>query len=102
MTQAPELPTRSTGVKPIEIFAPDRRSTELLLLYAAPLFQAEIGPGFVWIVKLQPPPTGAGWVVDFLSLVQRWLESARLPWANIVYDGRRYLIRPSAEIVHSA
>ncbi|MDX6454528.1 MAG: hypothetical protein QOD48_635, partial [Gaiellaceae bacterium] len=41
-------------------------------------------------------------VVDFLSLVQRWLENARLPWANIVYDGRRYLIRPSVEIVQSA
>jgi hypothetical protein len=64
---------------------PDRHSTELLLLYAAPLFSAEISPGFVWIVKLQ-----------------RWLEIARLPWANVLYDGRRYLIRPSVEIVQSA
>jgi hypothetical protein len=102
MTQAPELLTRSIGVKPIEIFAPDRRSTELLLLYAAPLFPAEISPGFVWIVKLQPPPTGGGWVVELLSLVQRWLASARLPWANVLYDGHRYLIRPSTEIVQSA
>jgi hypothetical protein len=85
MTQAPELLTRSIGVKSIEIFAPDRHSTELLLLYAAPLFPAEISPGFVWIVKLQ-----------------RWLEIARLPWANVLYDGRRYLIRPSTEIVQSA
>jgi hypothetical protein len=102
MTQAPELPTRSIGVKSIEIFTADRHSTELLLLYAAPLFPAEISPGFVWIVKLRPPPTGGGWVIDFLSLVQRWLEIARLPWANIVYDGRRYLIRRSTEIVQSA
>jgi hypothetical protein len=102
MTQAPELPSRSIEVKSIEIFAPDRHSTELLLLYAAPLFPAEISPGFVWIVKLQPPPTGGGWVVDFLSLVRRWLEIARLPWANVLYDGHRYLIRPSTEIVQSA
>jgi hypothetical protein len=102
MTQAPELPSRSIEVKSIEIFAPDRHSTELLLLYAAPLFPAEISPGFVWIVKLQPPPTGGGWVVDFLSLVRHWLEIARLPWANVLYDGHRYLIRPSTEIVQSA
>jgi hypothetical protein len=102
MTQAPELPSLDARVKAIQIFAPDRHSTELLLLYAAPHFPAEISPGFVWIVKLQPPPTGGGWVVDFLSIVRRWLEMARLPWANVLYDGHRYLIRPAPEIVQSA
>jgi hypothetical protein len=102
MTQAPALPSLEVRAKPIEIFAPDRYATELLLLYAAPLFPAEISPGFVWIVKVQPPPTGGGWVLELLSLIQRWLESARLPWANVLYDGNRYLIRPSAEIVQSA
>jgi hypothetical protein len=74
----PDRPGQQSG-------GPDRHSIELLLLYAAPLFSAEISPGFVWIVKLQ-----------------RWLEIARLPWANVLYDGRRYLIRPSVEIVQSA
>jgi hypothetical protein len=59
MTQAPELLTRSRAVKSIEIFAPDRHST------------------------LRPPPTGGGWVVGLLSLVRRWLEIARLPWATV-------------------
>ncbi len=26
-------------------------------------------------------------MLELLSLVQRWLESARLPWANMLYDG---------------
>ena len=107
MTETPallplEARSNSIEAKPIEIFAPDRYATDLLLLYAAPLFPAEVSPGFVWIVKLQPPATGGGWVVELLSLVQRWLESARLPWANVLYDGRRYLIRPSTEVVRSA
>jgi hypothetical protein len=32
-------------------------------------------------------------VLELLSLVQRWLESARLPWVNVLYGGRSYLIR---------
>jgi hypothetical protein len=99
-------PTRRTvaggaSAKPIQIFAPDRYSTDLLLEHAAPLFPAEIAPGLVWSVRLQPP-TGGGWVLELLSLVQRWLESARLPWANVLYDGRTYLIRPSTEVAEFA
>ena len=85
----------------IEVFAPDRDSTNLLLLHAAPLFPAEIAPGSVWIVRLQVP-AGAGPMLKLLSLVQRWLESARLPWANVGYDGRTYLIRPSTEFAEFA
>jgi hypothetical protein len=88
--------------KPVEIFAPDRRSTDLLLEYAAPLFPAELAPGAVWIVRLQPPPTGGGWAVEFLSLVRRWLEAARLPCANVLYDGRSYLIRASTDVAQFA
>ena len=88
--------------KPVEIFAPDRRSTDLLLEYAAPLFPVELAPGAVWIVRLQPPATGGGWVVDLVSLLRRWLEAARLPWANVLYDGRSYLIRASTDVAQLA
>jgi hypothetical protein len=108
MIEAPASPFRrpggtrthaplGAGVKPVEIFAPNRHSTELLLEYAAPLFPAEIAPGFVWIVRLRPPATGEGWVVQLLTILRRWLEAAHLPWANLVYDGRSYLFRASSD-----
>jgi hypothetical protein len=90
---------RGVGTKPVEIFASDRQSTNLLLEFVAPLFEAEIAPGLVWIVRLQPPATGEAWIVPLLAVVRRWLEAARLPWANIVYDGRSYLVRPSGDVV---
>ena len=62
------------------------------------MFPAEIAPGFVWIVRLHPPATGEGWLVHLLSIVQRWLEAARLPWANVVYDGRRCLFHASSDV----
>jgi hypothetical protein len=83
---------RGPGAQPVEIFAPDRYSTDLLLEFAAPVFFAELAPGCVWVVRLEPPE-GAEWVLELLSLVQRWLESARLPWVNVLYGGRSYLIR---------
>ncbi len=109
MIEAPASPFRRRGgtrtdapdgvsSKPVEIFAPDRHSTDLLLEYVAPLFPAEIAPGFVWIVRLQPPPTGEGWVVQLLTVLRRWLEAARLPWATVLYDGRSYLFRASSDV----
>jgi hypothetical protein len=88
----------SESAQPVEILAPDRYSTDLLLEYAAPVFPAEIVPGCVWIVRLQPPPTGGGWALELLLFIQRWLESARLPWANVLYGGRSYLIHASTEV----
>ncbi len=82
----------------IEIFAPDRRCTDLLLEYAAALFPAEIAPGLVWIVRVHPPAGERGWATDVLALVQRWLESARLPWATVLFGGCSYLVRPSTDI----
>ncbi|MGD0713897.1 MAG: hypothetical protein ABSB24_06885 [Gaiellaceae bacterium] len=41
-------------------------------------------------------------MLELLSLVERWLESARLPWANVLYDGRSYLIRASTEVAQFA
>lgn len=113
MIEAPASPFRRRGgtgahaplgasAKPVEIFAPDRHSTNLLLEYAAPLFPGEIAPGFVWIVRLQPPATGEGWVVQLLSILRRWLEAAHLPWANVVYDGRSYLFRASSDVAQFA
>ena len=86
------------GVRPIEIVAPDQLSTALLLEYAAPIFPAEVVSGTAWIVRLEPPATGGGWVLELLELVDRWLASARLPCANVLYGGRSYLIRTSRHL----
>ena len=34
-------------------------------------------------------------MLELLSLVERWLESAELPCANVLYGGRSYMIRTS-------
>ena len=92
------LPTAPTAwsTQPIEIVAPDRYCTALLLECAAAVFPAEIVSGSGWIVRLQPP-NGPGWVLELLSLVERWLESARLPCAKVLYGGRSYLIRAATD-----
>jgi hypothetical protein len=122
MAEAPALPLRKRGGKrvparrsgrprpttawnsesteAVEIVAHDSYCTNLLLEYAAPLFPAEFVSGSGWIVRLQPPPTGGGWVLELLSLVERWLESAGLPCAKVLYGGRSYLIRTSTDIAH--
>jgi hypothetical protein len=90
----PSPPTAwtSESSQPIEIVVHDRYCAALLLDYAAPLFPVEIVTGTAWIVRLQPP-AGEGWVLELLALVERWLESARLPCAKLVYGGRSYLVR---------
>ena len=92
---APDL----AGVRAIEIVAPDQLSTALLLEYASPVFpaSAEHVSATEWIVRLQPPPAGGRWVLELLSLVERWLESTRLPRADVRYGGRSYLIRASGQ-----
>ena len=92
----------SNNAHPVEIFAPDRYWADLLLEYAAPLFPAEIAPGLVWKVRLQPPATESGWALELLSVVQRWLAAAKLPWVTVLYGGRSYLIRPSTDIAQFA
>jgi hypothetical protein len=89
------------GVHPIEIVIHDRDSTRILLEYAAPLFPAEVVSGSAWTVRLQPP-TGEGWILEVLSLIERWLESARLPCAKMLHGGRTYLIRTSPDIGRSS
>jgi len=90
------LPTAwvSGGVHPVDIVVHDRDSARILLEYAVPLFAAEMVFGPVWAIRLQPP-AGEGWIVGLLALVERWLESARLPCATVLCGGRSYLIRTS-------
>jgi len=44
------------------------------------------------------PPKERGWILELLSLIERWLESARLPCAKVLYRGRSYLIRTSPDL----
>jgi len=83
--------------EPVEVFVRTRYFADLLLEYAAPPFSAELAPGLVWIVRVQPPAQ-ADWAIQLLSLVHRWLEAARLPWATVLFGGRPCLIRPSTDI----
>jgi hypothetical protein len=90
----PGTATNSASSKPVEILAPDGYCADLLLEYATPLFPAEIDRSSGWMVRLQPPPGGA-WVLDFLSVVERWLESIPLPCTKVLYGDSSYLIRAS-------
>jgi hypothetical protein len=77
----------------VEVIAPDPESAALLLQYVAPAFPAKLVTGSPLTVRLQPPQSEPRWVIEFLSLVERWLESVPLPCANVLYGGRGYLIR---------
>lgn len=65
------------------------------------MFPAEIVPGSAWIVRLQPPP-GGEWVLEVLSLVERWLDSIPLPCTKVFYGDRSYLIRASTGVARFA
>jgi hypothetical protein len=93
----PPTATNSASSKPVEILAPDGYCADLLLEYATPLFPAEIIHGSGWMVRLQPPPGGA-WVLEVLSVVERWLESIPLPCTKVLYGDSSYLIRASTNI----
>ncbi|MEP6910612.1 MAG: hypothetical protein ABI896_09315 [Actinomycetota bacterium] len=86
------------AVRAIEIVVRDQLSTALLLEYAGPIFpaSAEHVAETEWVVRLQPP-VGGRWVLELLTLVERWLESTRLPAADVRYGGRTYLIRASGQ-----
>ena len=99
-TARPERPTPRTawsseGVHRVGIVSPDPDSAALLLEYASPLFSAKLITGPELIVRLQPPSTEPGWVIELLALVERWLESVPLPCASLIYGGSSYLIRSS-------
>jgi hypothetical protein len=84
-------------MQPVEIVVHDRDSARILLECAAPLFPAEVVSGSAWTVRLQPPTEGS-WISELLPLILRWLESARLPCAKVLYGGRSYLIRTCPDI----
>ncbi|HEY5058380.1 MAG TPA: hypothetical protein VII51_05130 [Gaiellaceae bacterium] len=92
----PTVPS-SERAHAIEVVAPDEYCTALLVEYAAPYFPAKIVSDSGWVVRLQPPAGGA-WVLELLSLVDRWLEAARLPCAKVLYGGRSYLIRAPIDV----
>jgi hypothetical protein len=112
-TELPFLERAARRSQPIEIIAPDRYCTTVLLEHAAPLFPAEVVYGIdafagvapdgaesidrsAWVVRLEPPAE-RDWALELLSLVERWLESCRLPCAKVLYGGRSYLIRASTD-----
>ena len=92
----PSLPAAwsSRSVREVEIVVHDLDSTRILLEYAAPLFSVEVVSGSAWTVRLQRPGEGR-WIQELQSLIERWLESARLPCAKVLCGGRSYLIRAS-------
>jgi hypothetical protein len=98
----PPTASSSESDRTIEIVAPNQHCADLLVEYAAPSFRAEIVSGPPWMVRLQPPPTGGGWVPDLLKLVERWLESVPLPCTKVLYGGRNYLIRDTTDIAQFA
>jgi hypothetical protein len=85
--------------EPIEVVTPDRYCADLLLECAGPIVPAELLPGAGWIVRLQAPPAGSEgwWMLEVLSLLDRWLESVPIPCTRVLYGGHSYLIRSSTE-----
>ena len=85
--------------QPVEVVTPDRYCADLLLEHAAPIVPAELLRGTGWIVRLQAPPAGSGgwWMLEVLSLLDRWLEAVPIPCAKVLYSGHSYLIRSSNE-----
>ena len=95
MRPTPRTAWSSEGPHRVEIVSPDPECAALLLEYASPLFPAKLITAPELIVRLLPPSTEPGWVIELLALVERWLESARLACASLIYGGRSYLIRSS-------
>ena len=80
---------------PVEIAVSDRESAGMLLTEVGSGFRAELveGSGSAAVVELHPAEAGsAGWVFEVLALVERWLETHRLPVAKVRHDGRVYTI----------
>ena len=98
---SPPIAWTSETADPVEIVAPDSELAGVLLDYAAPLFPGEIVSGHEVIVRLQPAPE-PGWVLELLSLVDRWVESTRLPGATVRYGGRSFPIRAFNHVAQPA
>ena len=80
---------------PVEVRTPDRESARALLAEAVSHFRAELVEidGATPVVRLRPALTApAGWVFEFLALVERWLEARNLQVANVHHGNRSYVI----------
>jgi hypothetical protein len=83
-------------VDAVEIVAPDGYCAALLVGYANPVFCAGIVSGSSWVVRFEPPPRGRERVVEFLTVIEQWLEAAPLASAKVSFGGRSRLICASA------
>jgi hypothetical protein len=92
------------SVTAVELVAPDEHCAALLLDHAAPYFPAELvsDSESAWVVRFHPPPFGRDWVIELLTVVEHWLESAPLPCAKLVHGDRNYLIRASPGVAQLA
>jgi len=80
---------------PVEITAPDHASASALLAEAVMHFRAELikTADSAVLVRLRPMSAApAGWVFEFLALVERWLEAHSLQVANVHHGRRSYVI----------
>ena len=90
-TARPERPTPRTawsseGVHRVGIVASDPDSAALLLEYASRLFSVELITGPELIVRLQPPSTEAGWVIEpppHAGHRRLWLTARRIARAGL-------------------
>jgi len=99
---SPRTAWSSEGLHRVEIVAPDPECAALLLEYVSPHFRAKLISGPKLLLRLEPPSTEPGWMIELLTLVERWLESVPLPCASVLYGGRSYLIRSSTHVAQLA
>ena len=118
MTEAFSLPLEADAIEPapaaltlapvdsprvgntVEIIAPDQHCADLLVAGAAGVFSPEIVPGSGWVIRFHAP-AGGEWVLDFLSLIERWMEAIPIPCTKVFYGDRSYLIRAGAGVAPS-
>jgi hypothetical protein len=79
----------------VEISAPTRTAATALLAEVGPHFRSKVVAGEPWTVRFQAPASRA-WVFEFLSDVERWLQTCRLPCGEVHYGGRSYRIPAGA------
>jgi hypothetical protein len=80
---------------PVEVTTPDRESARALLDEAVGHFRAELveTEGARMVVRLRPAlKAPAGWVFEFLALVERWLDANSLQVAHVHHGARSFVI----------
>jgi hypothetical protein len=80
---------------PVEVTTPDRESARVLLDEAMGHFHAELleTDESAMVVRLRPALAApAGWVFEFLALVERWLDACNLQVASVHHGSRSYVI----------